>query len=500
MNVELGKHRFAIVSFLSAIAILAFILTLKITGPQLSWDGQDYAQLARQIARGEGHTSKVLISSLGQDVRADEPWPSTFRPPFPVVLTSIFFRLFGVNDKAAVFASGLFYIGTVVLIFLSFQPIHGSRVALLSAIIFALSGCGLVYARSGLTEPSAMFFLLCGFSLALYKDSGFYALGAGVALSLCALSRPVAYLWGAVIFGYLFIWQDNRRQSRLVHLVLASIGFLAPMVFVKVALHWKGGGHDLFAVNLASGISDPALAINSPVSFVLHHPREMLAKVSHEITRVCIYFFQFGNITLFSALSIFGLFRTTQPDKRDARNITIALVVLSAIALAFLTEGDAFVGPLRYFDVLTPLLLPWGVSAFFALWERDSSLHGSAFQRYAFVGLLGLYLLGAGVQAIRDPFARMHSSDHAIYKELHEIVPEKQVIAATGSVNVPSIAWYGDRRVVFIESDIEKTLALMREKKIPIKWYFGKASDQIPRGFLKFKQWPGDFVLFHQSD
>ena len=101
--------------------------------------------------------------------------------------------------------------------------------------------------------------------------------------------------------------------------------------------------------------------------FVLHHPLEMLAKVLHEAARVCMYLFQFGNITLFSAMSIFALFLPAQPVERDARNITIALVFLTAAALAFLTEGDAFVGPLRYFDVFTPLLLPWGVSARFSV-------------------------------------------------------------------------------------------------------------------------------------
>ena len=41
-------------------------------------------------------------------------------------------------------------------------------------------------------------------------------------------------------------------------------------------------------------------------------------------------------------------------------------------------------------------------------------------RNYAIFGLLGLYLLGAGAQAIRDPFARMRSSDQAVYRELHE--------------------------------------------------------------------------------
>lgn len=483
------------VLFLWAIAALAFALTLKITGPQLSWDGQDYAQLARQLARGEGHTSKILLASFAQSARDDEPWPSLFRPPFPVFLTSLSFRLFGISDTTAVLWSGLFYVGTVVLIFLTFEPIHGAEIALLSAIIFALSGCGLIYARSGLTEPSAMFFLLCGFSIVVNKQSVPSAVGAGASLSLCALNRPVAYLWAVVIFGYLFVCRNSSRQRRLAQLGLGGIGFLIPLLLVKFALHLKGGGHELFALNLAARIGDQALAIRSPVGFLLHHPLGMLTKVLHEAGRVCIYLFQFGNITLFSAMSIFALFLPAQPVDRDARNITIALVVLTAAALAFLTEGDSFVGPLRYFDVFTPLLLPWGVSAFLASLKRRTGV-----RNYAIVGLVGLYLLGACTQAIRDPFAHLHSSDQAIFRELHEIVPETEVTAATGSVNVPSIAWYGDRRAVLIEGDIENSLSLLSQKGIPVKWYFGKDSDQIPEGFLKLKQWPGGFVLFRKLD
>ena len=493
MNIELRKQGLAIGLFLSVIAVLAFALTLKITGPQLSWDGQDYAQLARQLARGEGHTSKVLISSFAQDVRDEQAWPSTFRPPFPVFLTSLSFKLFGVSDTTAVLWSGLFYVGTVGLIFLGFEPIHGAEVAFISALIFALSGCGLIYARSGLTEPSAMFFLLLGFALAVNKDSGPWALLAGASLSLCALNRPIAYLWAVVILGYSFFRNSSRPRS-LTQLCLGIIGFMVPLLFVKFGLHWKGGGHDLFALNLASRIGDQTLAAESPFRFVFRHPFEMLTKVLHEATRVCMYLFQFGNIPLFSALSIFALFLPAQAVQRDARNITIALIGLTAAALTVLTEGDAFVGPLRYFDVFTPLLLPWGVSAF------RTFLRGPAgVPNYLSFSLLALYLLGTGTQAIRDPFARLHSSDQVVYRELSEIVPEKQVIAAA-TVNVPSIAWYGDRKAVFLEGNIENSLSLLRQKGIAVEWYLGKDSDQIPVGFRQTKQWPGGFVLFRKAD
>ena len=387
----------------------------------------------------------------------------------------------------------MFYVGTVGLIFLTFEPIHGAEVALLSALIFALSGCGLIYARSGLTEPSAMFFLLLAVALVVNTDSGPAALMAGVSLSLCALNRPIAYLWAVMTLGWDF-FRNPGWDRRITRLCLGGAGFVLPLLFVKFGLHWQGGGHDLFAVNLASRIGDPSLAAQSPVKFIFRHPFGMITKVVHEATRVCMYLFQFGNIPLFSALSIFALFLPTRSVQRDARNIILGLIGLTAAALTLLTEGDAFVGPLRYFDVFTPLLLPWGVSAFYTFLKGPTSV-----LKPVSVFLLGIYLLGTGAQAIRDPFAPLHSSEQAVYRGLGEIVPEKQVIGAA-TVNVPSIAWYGDRRAVFLQGDIDKLLSLLKEKGIVVEWYLGKDSDQIPIGFRETKRWPGGFVLFRKAD
>lgn len=107
MNIELREHRLAITSFLSATAILVFALTLRMAGAQLSWDGQDYAQLASHFSFFQDCSTLAI--------------------------------------QQRVLWSGLYYIGTVVLILFTFEPIHG--VALLSTIIFSLCGCGLVYAR-----------------------------------------------------------------------------------------------------------------------------------------------------------------------------------------------------------------------------------------------------------------------------------------------------------------------------------------------------------------
>ena len=55
----------ALISF--ALAVLAgtvFLAGLRLSGPYLSWNSKNYAQLGRQLARGEGRTTKLLVWDL----------------------------------------------------------------------------------------------------------------------------------------------------------------------------------------------------------------------------------------------------------------------------------------------------------------------------------------------------------------------------------------------------------------------------------------------------
>jgi hypothetical protein len=337
-----------------------------------------------------------------------------------------------------------------------------------------------------------MFFLLCGFLFVVTMQSYLSAFLGGLSLGLCALNRPIAYLWGIVLIGHILAARDSDVRPRR-RAALGILGLLGPLLLLKFIFHWSGGGQPLFALNLAVRVGDPKLAIQSPVAFAFQHLGAMSRKFLYEMARFWVYLFQFGSITLFSALSVFSLFLPVRPSQRDARNVTIALVFTTAAALSFLTVGDASVGPLRYFDVFTPVLVPWGVTALLALFPPTGA------RKYLIFGLVGVYLAGAAFQAIRDPFARAHSSEKEVFKDLANLVPDKEIVAAKGDVNVPSIVWYGDRRTVLIDGDIESSLTQLRERGIPIDWYFGRESDEIPRGFSEVREWPGGFVLYRKS-
>jgi len=218
-----------------------------------------------------------------------------------------------------------------------------------------------------------------------------------------------------------------------------------------------------------------------------------LLKFLHEIARPVVYLFQIGGLNVFSGLSVFGLFLVPTPGpQRDTRNIAVLLFSATWVALAFLTEGDAFAGPLRYLDVFAPLFIPWGVAGLllFASSKR---------RQYTLTGLIVLYWLGAGVQAIRDPFAQRNAGQVEIYRQLATMIPTQDTLAASMDLDVPGIVWYADRRAVIMEGSLEDGMAILNRNGLHPTWYFGKDSDPVPTGFGKFKQWPGGLVLFHYS-
>jgi hypothetical protein len=261
----------------------------------------------------------------------------------------------------------------------------------------------------------------------------------------------------------------------------------------KASFDWRGG-KELMGLNLAYRVGDTAMAIEHPIIFVLSHPKAMVSKVLHEIPRPAVYLFQTGGLNLFSGLSVFGLFLVPAlpGPQREIRKITILLFSATWIALAFLTEGDAFAGPLRYFDVFVPLLLPWGIAGLM-LCARSKR------QQYTLMGLIVLYWLGAGVQAIRDPFVQRYTAQAEIYRQLAAIIPTQDVLAASANLDVPGIAWYADRRVVIIEENLESGLVVLDRNALRPTWYVGKDSDSMPTGYGKVKEWPGGLVLFHYS-
>jgi 4-amino-4-deoxy-L-arabinose transferase-like glycosyltransferase len=474
---------------LLAIAAAALLLLLRTTGPTLSWDSKDYAQVARQIARGQGMTSKLAVRELLEfEGPSPQNWPNLIRPPVPVYLLAFTFRFLGARDAAVPVWASCFFLATVVVTFWAFQPLFGTAIAFVAATAFALSPSGMLYATSGLSESSAMFFLALAFLGLIRCRPVAGAAIIGLSMGACALTRPIAYLW-VIILAAGFLWRCRRQGERwIVPGVLLAACFLIPVLVVAHAVHWQGG-RALLAINLALRTgADPAGAVRSPIGFVLHHPSAMAKKMIIEFARPVVYGFRFGSVLLFSALGIFGLaMRWTDPRQRLARALVIALLLTSALALCMLTEGDAYAGPLRYFDVFAPLIVPWGVAV---LWMVRSHV-----PRLAFAALLAVMLLGGAVQVTRDPSFKPKPEYAAMYRQMGSIVPESDVIAAGIATEAPAIAWYADRYVVWPCEPPQEAWEL-RRRGLPVRWYFARADSVVPPAFHLVQSWPTGYRLW----
>jgi len=432
-----------------------------------------------------------FLPQILQHGSANAPWPNLLRPPVPVFMIALFFKLFGVTDTSTVLWSGLFYAGTVALVFWTFEPLLGRTVALVSSLAFAVSRCGLVYARSGLTEPSAMFLLVLTMGLIVRFRGRWATFAAGAALGLCSLSRPAAYAWMIALSVCILIDSDKSVRDRVWRVVLVLGGLLLPVLAAGWLLHWKAG-RGLLAINLAYRVGNGSEAMQNPMAFVLHHPAALLQKSVYQIARPLVYFFRFGDVLLFSALAPFGLLLDWKERSHDfAHHFVILAISVMAAGLAFLTEGDAFAGPLRYFDVFTPLLLPWGVLALMKLFGQYPSKLG-------FVSVLGLFLTGMAVQSVRDPFDSNRRAMLSVYATVQSIVPAKEIVGATGAVVPPAVAWYSDRRSVFLV-DPNLDIAELLHNGIAIEWLLASDSDIVPESFVPVKRWPGGVLLLHNQ-
>ena len=473
-------------SFLLLVLSMGLSITgFLVTGPELTFDSRDYAQLARELFEGRGFTSKLAVPELIPEIiekTRDDRWPTAYRPPLPVAAIAFSFYLFGVSDSSVVIWSSLFSIGSVLLLFWCFQPIFGSRTAFLAALIFCGSRCALQYGRTGLTEPSAMFFLLLALMIVIRWPSGSGSFLVGLTIGLCALSRSIALVWTAPLAIFL-AWAQPTMRQRAARGGLVFAGFLLPTGLLMATTSWEGS-RGAVIINLAAGVGDPWEASVAPISFLWQHLGSLPYKVFHQGVRPLIYLFQMGSIPLFSGLIPFGLLFCRDSQQRNIRNLLVSITLLTWLVLSPLVTGDAAVGPLRYFDPFVPLLLPWAVQLLDSLYER---LYG--FSRTVFSLLLLAYLLGNGFQAVRNPF--VVRGDVSRHQWLAELVPPGDIIASTWLAGPAAAAWYANRHTVFLPLEKPHIRDYLESHDVPIRWYLTTETETAPEGFSKREQRAG---------
>src|ERR1700730_17615739 len=214
-----------------AVITLAIIYFYSFRGLATS-QAMDQAQIGREIASGHGWRTNFVrplavgqLQAHGKDV-ARKIWSDTYNAPLPPLIDAIALRpvkarwvmtsseLVYAGDKAIVIMSMLFFVGSVVLLFLIARRLFDQGLALLACSLVLLCDALWQYSLSGLPQMLLLFlFNATVYALVRAVEAkygggrvGVWVVLVGAGFGLLALTHALT-IWiflGALIFCVFF--------------------------------------------------------------------------------------------------------------------------------------------------------------------------------------------------------------------------------------------------------------------------------------------------------
>ncbi|MBI3946143.1 MAG: glycosyltransferase family 39 protein [Armatimonadetes bacterium] len=456
-------------------------------------DAEDYAQIARQLALGHGLTSLTMplcgleyLRQSGADPSGQPFWPNLHRFPFMPLVEWGLFRLFRPSDGTLSLASGIFYLGSVPLVYLLGRRVFGNGVGLAGAVLHLFSPPALGASVSGLTEPATTFLLMATLLLLTGPRGRPATALAGVAWGICFWNRYTCAMVALPLSAYLWA-QDRRRAPGNVAAFLIAMGVtMAPEMLRNARL----AGDPLFSVTAALMVPfKSALAPTvhgwyipvyvKPMHTLLAWPGAIAEKWIHEFYGGWRHLPLLLGLEHLYPLLLLSLFlRAESAAQRRLRLLTLALVALHELTLPFLSNI------VRYYAYLSPLLLlfaAWGGQVLArqvgpALWPRTSGeAGGPRLLGRTIPAAVALVLLGSpmvigwvkmdGPRPGRDPSHALVDAVRSHMLGVREAIPPEKIVLS----NAPwSIAWRARRKSVPLPPGPSLVPLLAREYHLDI--------------------------------
>ena len=253
----------------------------------------DQAQIARNLSRGAGYTTKLLRPlSLSQAAQVQNH-PEFLNAPLHPLCMSLMFRLFGASTRTVSWTSGLAFLLTIPLVLWLAWHVFSRKVAML-AIFIAATNIGLLTVAVSGTEGALLGLLFAAVCIVLVYQAERPSLRlvlSAAAGALAALLYLTNYIWIMALAPILLVVILNtpasRRVTHIAVFLAAFLLFTAPWI-VRT---WRVTGNPLFNLSaydvMLATRSHPGNTIyrsyeSTPpgvVSFVLTAPREIYQKM-----------------------------------------------------------------------------------------------------------------------------------------------------------------------------------------------------------------------------
>lgn len=223
----------------SGLTLLLITLTNLIrNNPYISFsDSAKYADIARNVKNGHGYKRDfTFFSGVKNYPKFESTWVADWPPPVTPLLLAASFSVFGVSDVSVKIATLLFFILTLIFVYMLTSKIYGKIEGVLAVMAVGFSYDMLKYSLSGGTEMFFIFEIVFGFYMLSINKKWSNVLAIGVSI-LMYLTRPQYFIFS---IGFLIFYLFRKFTFTKGLLIFISISILWATVDMLLMPSIKG--------------------------------------------------------------------------------------------------------------------------------------------------------------------------------------------------------------------------------------------------------------------
>lgn len=490
---------FIILRLLLAVSVLLLCFTqLFFTFKGLnSPDAMNQAQIGRQIARGEGYTTKSLTPfdiRIRSKISADSPdfdhyTTTEYAPLHPLVLATAI-RATGYHnfeekrmtkdlemvydgDRVIAGVSSVFFVAALILSYILFRNLFDEILAASVVLLMGFSKLLLNYAVSGLAQPMLMCLFLCAagcICAAISADANnrtkqvlLYNIAAFVLVILmCFTCRTCTWcLFGLILFSGIYF------QPKGLYAVIGTVmGIVFVLIPTIIMLQPSGGiGQSFmqaFYGGFGAGDVQQMLRSTDEFSLNINSTNFFLRLLGATFEQGSTIYEHMGSIivTPFFLLSLFNRYRN--PAVNGLKWLIFSCWISSCLGMALVGETN-LMGYSQLSVIFTPFFAAYGISLVFIFLARLQL--SESFISIRNLAIAAIFVISSGkllfelprelqIGIITSARGIPHFPPYYPNKlngELNNITNSRDIIVTDQPW---AVAWYADRKALWLPKRI----------------------------------------------
>jgi hypothetical protein len=484
----------------------------------------DQAQIGRAIASGHGWSTNFArplaigqLEAHGKNV-ATNIWIDTYNAPLPPLINAIALLavkshwkmnpsdIIYAGDKAIAFFAIVFFLLSVLLLFFTARELFDQRLAIYCCALILISDAIWQYSLSGLPQMLLLFL----FSVMLYflvravqaEYAGLpttrWLIFVGLSFGLLALTHALTiWIFVAFLICSIFFFAPRWRAAAII-LGAFAIVYL-PWLIRTYAVSGNPGGIAIYSLFDGIGKSETGwmrqLAFDSQNVTLGSFRTKISSNLISQLGRI----FQYLGWNVVAVAFFFSLLHPfKRPETSAVRWLVLAMWGGATLGMAVygISEEQGFAANQLHL-IFIPIMTCYGYAFLLVLWNRLDIKF--PFSRAAFIGLLmllcGYPMIYTMLLASRKPTVLYPPYVPPYLAVLRSWMQPNEITAS----DMPwAVAWYSDRRSVWLPDTVKNFTELSDYKKLggtiaaiyltPISGSSNKWGD-IRRG--EYKDWAG---------